>query len=1149
MTPRFRTPSCTVAAGRLRPLALVSVFLLSVILALAAPAKFDIPAQPAPAALQLFMKQSGASVMYSADQLGKVRTAEVKGELEPLAALQQLLAGTDFNVRQEGPTSFVIEPVSTEPGSVEGSVQSESGRPVAGARVSLVGSNQTVLTDKRGRYTFDEVPAGSQSLAITAEGMQNTKVTDVNVKAGRRMTLSTIAMPVAAVGAVQLEDYVVNAKKNDGVVELAPYEVGASRERLFSANMDLPRTIDDPQPYYILDSKAIAQSGATDVQEFIKRRLTMDATWQRESQSTSPFGNVSTFNLRGLGIESTLVLVNGRRAAGVSIEGTDLQNDINGIPLAAIERIEVLPTSASGIYGGNAVGGVLNIVLKKDYDGGEVHTTYRNTWDKDASVRTVGLTYGRSFEQGRSHLLISAQYSDANSLLAQDREQVLNRGYYRLIQSDPFYIGYYPGFWSYPILGATPNVGSSDGVTNLTLKATGASLNAPFATIPQGHGSTSEVAGIRGGQWNLQLPSSNQASGLRSAIGSFPTTRSAQIAFRRQMFPNLELFAEGAESSNKSKTTFHGFAPAFGLSIASTVGTNPFNQDVVVNFPIDMEAPFTTESLTRSATIGVKYSLPSGWVSEVDYSWSSNEYKYQMIKPDEALYFAFINGTLNPFIDTLQYITEADLQPYKGHANFKGKTTLNDFVLRAAGPIGSLPAGRPHFAFSLQHRKERIGLSRSQSVYPITVSANETTIYFPRGQTVDSLYAEGKIPFFSKTNRRPAVEMFEVQIAVRMDRYDVNTGTTSVSYRPNQPPGPFNPQFNGPSVNGVPVFGGTAYRSTNPTFGIRWSPARNLIVRASHASGFLPPSHSQLQPNPAPDEYPSFITDPRNPALGSYSVETRSGGNPGLRPQTSKSWNAGVVWTPLGEGLRGMRVNIEYYKINQDDRISGLSPQEIVMAETTYGDRIQRDSTGRIVSVDASLLNLTKYETAGWDLGLNYRRKFSFGTLDFSSGGTVVKFERRQTAISSPLKDYLGFPNQGGAVAVKSYGALSLEHGNWTFGWNANYYGPYKQNGSADDPVTPNEASIIKAQGSSRVASQVYHNLFVGYAFSEKLGAASAGALIERLLAGVSLQIGLSNVFNKLPPFDVGNSSRRFYTSYYGDLRLREYSVSVRKRF
>jgi len=382
MTPRFRTPSCTVAAGRLRPLALISGFLLSVILALAAPVPFDIPAQPAPAAIQLFIKQSGASVLYSADQLSKVRTTEVKGEFEPLAALQQLLAGTGFTVREQGPTSFVIEPISTKSGSVEGSVQSESGKPVASARVSLTGTRQMTVTDKRGRFTFEDVPAGSQALIITAEGMQNTKVTDVTVKAGHRLTLSAIDVPVKPEGALQLEDFVVSAKKNEDVVELDPYSVSGQRAQPFAnGNMDISRTINDAQPYYVFEAKTIDTSGATNVEDFLKQRLTMNTVANTNGQMAGvdgTSGNTSSINLRGLGIDKTLILVNGRRMPGVSLFDTTLpaaQPDLNGIPVNAIDRIEVLPSSASGIYGGSAIGDVVNVVLKKDYAGGEIRAS------------------------------------------------------------------------------------------------------------------------------------------------------------------------------------------------------------------------------------------------------------------------------------------------------------------------------------------------------------------------------------------------------------------------------------------------------------------------------------------------------------------------------------------------------------------------------------------------------------------------------------------------------------------------------------------------------------------------------------------------------------------------------------------------------
>lgn len=195
-----------------RLLALAALAFAALALRAADPVAFDIPAQPAPAALKLFTKQSGAQVVYIQDELASVTTQAIKGEFTPAEALSRLLEGTGFTAEPTGNGNFTIaREGNAKPGSIEGSVQSESGRPVPGARVSLVGSNQTALTDKRGRFAFDEVPAGPHALAITADGMQNTKVTDVNVKAGHRLTLSTIAIPIAVKTRDQMWDAVDNA--------------------------------------------------------------------------------------------------------------------------------------------------------------------------------------------------------------------------------------------------------------------------------------------------------------------------------------------------------------------------------------------------------------------------------------------------------------------------------------------------------------------------------------------------------------------------------------------------------------------------------------------------------------------------------------------------------------------------------------------------------------------------------------------------------------------------------------------------------------------------------------------------------------------------------------------------------------------------
>ncbi|MGH7957692.1 MAG: TonB-dependent receptor, partial [Opitutaceae bacterium] len=137
-------------------------------------------------------------------------------------------------------------------------------------------------------------------------------------------------------------------------VKLGRFEVMESK----ILNMDIKRSRDDAQPYAIFERQAIEQSGATMLDDFLKNNVTMNNTGILNSQLVGQnTGSTSVVNLRGLGANQTLILIDGRRAASANNQGFPVQPDINGIPLAAIERIEVLPTTASGIYGGSATGG------------------------------------------------------------------------------------------------------------------------------------------------------------------------------------------------------------------------------------------------------------------------------------------------------------------------------------------------------------------------------------------------------------------------------------------------------------------------------------------------------------------------------------------------------------------------------------------------------------------------------------------------------------------------------------------------------------------------------------------------------------------------------------------------------------------------
>src|SRR5690606_5082656 len=113
-----------------------------------------------------------------------------------------------------------------------------------------------------------------------------------------------------------------------------------------------------------------------------------------------------------LGAGQTLILVDGRRQPGFPSYGNSGQADLNGIPLAAIERIEVLPTTASGIYGGSATGGVVNVVLRRDYQGAEVSVKYEDSFRSDAPNHRVDLAAGFNLFDGKTNVLVAGSYME-----------------------------------------------------------------------------------------------------------------------------------------------------------------------------------------------------------------------------------------------------------------------------------------------------------------------------------------------------------------------------------------------------------------------------------------------------------------------------------------------------------------------------------------------------------------------------------------------------------------------------------------------------------------------------------------------------------------------------------------------------------------
>jgi len=1119
----------------------------------AAPVNFDIAAQPAPAALDLFIKQSGAQVVYLLADVRDIRTNEVKGAYELAAAMEILLKGTGLSYTERKAGQFSVGRITTtQTGSIKGSLVGEGGGAVADVLVTVSETAQSASTNRYGEYVFPKMAAGTYVLVANAPGYQPLHIVDVMVKAGRDVTLGKEELHKALGDVTTLEPVVVHA---DAVTELEKVEVTGSKGKPFEgANVDIPRTINDTQPYYIFDAKTIDESGAVNTEDFLKQRLTMNGTALTNGQTVQTTGNTSTLNLRALGTDKTLILINGRRVASVVKQGSDSQPDLNGLPLSAIDRIEVLPSSSSGIYGGSAIGGVVNIILKQDYVGGEVRATYDNTWHADTPTKSVSLSYGMALEGGKTHVMFNASWSQASSLLLQDRHGTYEQNLATALQNSPTFI--YSS--TSAILGAVPNiVPSSSSLTTLTLK-NGTVINSRRTHISPGTSATTSTADLssslaaNGGTFSLDLPLSTQApSGLARPFGSAPKVRSVMASLSRQMRPWLELFADFSYSENSSHSVYSPFTSA--LTVPLLAPTNPFTTAVSVRVPDGSAFPLDTQSVTRNATVGAIIKLPREWMAEADYTWSQNQldYFYYNATDTTAISADLLSGALNPFVDTLKY--PLGFSKYAVPYTVANSSELRDWNLRGSGPLPSLPWGQPTLTVGLEHRLVHIPEGTQNVVYPVTKTNSSLTTYYARDAVTNSGYAEAVIPLV-KQDWLPGVHALDLQASGRSERYEADIGTTSGQYFYNRTPA--TTSYDGYTLNNLPFMKKADYNATNYTVGLKYQPVRDVTLRVSQATAFTPPSPGQLLQNPLP--VPGITVNDPVTGQTNVPVSVLFGGNPDLTPQNSKSLNAGVIWEPHWQPLKGLRLNAEYFKIQQDDAISSLGVQDIVNQESFFPGRVIRNGSGTITQVDASALNLFHTLTEGWDLSADYSIATSVGRFSLRAAESIILHLKNQISQTLPETESAGYsPSETGNLSTgspkyKSNGTVTWQNHGWTLAWTARYYSSYKQFGAAGGPYSVlnyNGAAYpfyIQAQGTDTISSQTYHDFFASYAFGKR--GTSGSSLRAKLLDGVTVQVGVRNIFDKVPPFDVKDDAY-YYVSPYGDMRLRSYWISLRKEF
>jgi outer membrane receptor protein involved in Fe transport len=1234
--------------------------------ALAAPLPFDIPAEPAPQALDKFIAQSSMKVAYSMNDVKDVRLNAVSGTMEPADALAALLRDTGLAFKRGERGWYIVRAPAPgkRTGSVEGTLIAPpgSGRSTAGVTVAVLETGEVATADRRGHFDFPALAPGSYTLLAYGNGFSRLRITDVAILPEHSLTLGAQQMPILMRnGEVQrMEEVVVRASR---VEELRPYvveEANAKPPPFRDANIDLPRGIDDVQPYYIFDGRTLDESGTTNVEDFLKQRLTMDTSVQSSTQatlysrapsgSTGPTGAVSgasSINLNGLGTDHTLILVDGQQMAGVTVftgfVSQPGQPDVNGIPFSAIDRIEVLPSSSGAIYGPGAEGGVIKIVLTRGYSGGEITGAYGATWAGHGPTRTVEASFGRSFERGKTQVFVTAQYQDSSPAYVQDSIGLINRAYATLLKIDPSYLGINaanPGMNQYyPIIGSTPNIASTTtyvAVPNGTVAPPGSSLvknqavgsyyngaavtaenpwvlvtppqplafrngvavggaNPYIATLPAGYGPGSSPSSIIGGQWNLAYnPTNERSNGLRAPLANFPRRKSVVVTLTRQMTDSLQLHASLSNSDNYTFSNFNVFSTGNGVTIPAEAPINPFNQAVLISFPIEFDAPAVSNTVSNSISLGGTLKLPFDWTARLDYQWSSSSYHStstsQITNPfsytspifnaNDTYPTPYYTGAINPFVDTIAH--PINLVPFTDRTYYSGKSTDNNLVFAASGPLVRLPWGEPRLSFRLEHDKSGEPGGGTWSVLPtpdaypgLPVSLNYTYVSFGQTQTTDSANAELDLPIFK--TRLPFLRQLDAQFNFRRETstawagtpgFEINNGALYLS-APNT--------LSASSNEPIPASGAQPYRAkaessnsdiTGPA--VSYKPFDSLVLRGSIATGYVPPRYNQLLPTNflGTSVANQSVIDPLTGLKVSGVTEYNLGGNPNLMPQTSRSWDFGAIWEPRAGWIRGLRADVEFRKTTQENIIVNPSAQQIVDFEALYPNLVTRNSAGQITTVYTEWLNMAAASQESWTFSLDYPMRTAVGSFELEASETIQEHNKQQVAPGTPFFEYVGYPSSGGVAKSRATATLHWAWHKWIAAWTVNYYGGYAQSGAPGDPLpyssyylrlalfqalgrtpppfTPT-TTYTDAQGGYAVPSQVFHNLYVSHEFGKSPFSSSSnwGRLGNSLLGNVKVSLSINDIFNTPPAYDAYYSP--FFASPYGDPNLRTYQLQLKR--
>ena len=915
--------------------------------------------------------------------------------------------------------------------------------------------------------------------------------------------------------ALALAPAFASAQEAKGTTDLDRISVTGSRIRGAS--------VETQQPILTMTRESLEKQGFSSVADVLNNLTSAGSPAISRSESLASGENVGGYyvDIRNLGAQRTLVLMNGKRL-GATTAG---YQDLSQIPMSAVERIEILKDGASSIYGSDAIAGVVNVITRKNFDGGEANVYVGQYGKGDGDTETYSMTLGARGERGS--LTLSAEYSKQDPVWAKDRWYSRDGSLGPNSTSATWSPISQNGSWCNPT-----QVDCSD------------SKQAVWKTLnPGGNPKNPNDYHVITAD---EFANSNEQMTLLTGV----KRKSVYINGTYDFTDSISLNTDVLYNERQTFQQIAGYpfqSGSFGTPLEGSSAFNPVGQDV--NFRRRLwEVPRTTDSqlktlrfaptLTGFFELGGKtFDWDVGALWNRNESIKTNRGDMSLISAAQALGPSFIDaggvarcgtaakpilGDCRPWNPLLPYgvdgqgsLANQELQDFLFPTfTTRGVTKTTSFTANLSGSIVTLPAGDLGFALGVEHRKEEgsyVPDAFAQSGQSTGLGQKPT-----RGQyDLNEVYLELNVPLLADM---AFAKELTLNVASRYSDYS--------------------------------NFGGT----TNSKFGLTWRPLDELLVRGTYAQGFRAPTISDLYGglsssfesyiDPCGVKAPGSVvgnaacTAAGAPAnyvqLGQGNLPCStlpcqsgdqfvSGANPNLKPETSKSTTFGLVWSP--RWVQGLDLSLDWYKYEISDMIIADSVDRIlrdcyVLGNSERCSSVTRAADGHVSAITYGTANLGKMKTEGYDLGVKYRLpELAIGqfSIDWQTSYTAKYDEQGQNSAGDNIM--IGRVGEPGLFRVRSNLGVNWQYGDFGVNYTARYYSGMKEScisladGWCD---APNHMANGETDPLRHTGSNTFHDLQVSW----------------KAPWDATIALGANNVFDHKGPLQYSAPNSAF--AYYG---------------